>query len=222
MLLTATSANVAQPGVPVRIQILRWSTDQERTPVLEAFTAPPPAPARGRGAAGRDGAPGREGAAGRAGAAGAARGGGAPAAPAAAARGRGRGAAPAAPQTPEERLEAALMKAPTVGYIWTSDVTGYSIKYAYRLPSSGSGERIILITDRRLGEYNPAWKLKGTAVSPDYEFTLVEIRNDGKTEQGKTTLTNKIVVDNEAKTLALDDFASAPALLQNVKRQSGS
>src|SRR5216684_6582091 len=34
--LTATSANVKESGSPVRIHILRWSTDEERNPVVAA------------------------------------------------------------------------------------------------------------------------------------------------------------------------------------------
>src|SRR5947207_346854 len=44
--LTATSANVGESGSPVRIQILRWSTEEERSPVVAALT-PPAAPAAG-------------------------------------------------------------------------------------------------------------------------------------------------------------------------------
>src|SRR5207245_9486672 len=35
--LTATSANVREAGSPVKIHILRWSTDEERTPVIAAL-----------------------------------------------------------------------------------------------------------------------------------------------------------------------------------------
>ena len=55
--------------------------------------------------------------------------------------------------------------------------------------------------------------------SPDYEFTLIEMRLDAKgLGEGKTSLTTKVVVDNEAKTVALDNYAATPAILQNVKR----
>ena len=56
VVLTATSANVKETGAPVRIRIFRWSNDEERTPLITALTAPPPAPAR-QGGGGRAGAP---------------------------------------------------------------------------------------------------------------------------------------------------------------------
>jgi hypothetical protein len=237
--LSATSANVSKPGTPVKIQILRWSTDEERAKIVAAFSAPPPPPARETPPASTEGAPARgDGAAtGRA----AGRGAGAPGggaqpgagrgaagAQGAAGRaggrgGRGRGEA-AAPLTPIQRLEAAMTAAPTVGYIWTNDVTGYAIKYAYRAPAAeGGGERIVLGTDRRIGVYTNAWTPTGSVTPTDYDISIVELRVPAKgTGEGKTSLAAKIVVDSEAGTLALENYASAPAQLQNVKRQSGS
>ena len=43
--LTATSVNVSEPGNPVRIDLARWSTDQERGQLATALTPPAPAPA---------------------------------------------------------------------------------------------------------------------------------------------------------------------------------
>src|SRR5688572_22141319 len=76
VVLTATSANVAEAGSPATIRIHRWSTEAERTSLVTALNPPPPPPARGA-AAGDQGGGGRAAAAGRG------------------ARGRGRGGAPA-------------------------------------------------------------------------------------------------------------------------------
>jgi len=114
-------------------------------------------------------------------------------------------------------LTGALNKAPTVGYLWTNEVVGYSIKYAYRASLPEGGERIILATDRRLGG-TVGWK-PATGTPTDYEFTLIEIRMDSKgMGEGKSSLTSKVVFDNEAKTIALDNYSATPAVLQNVKR----
>jgi hypothetical protein len=202
--LSATSANVAGPGSPVKIRLVRWSTEEERGPVVAALNPVAPAPPPAAATAGVGGAArGGRGRAGRGGRGGAARG--------------GRGEANA-PLDPIAALTAAIGKAPTLGYIWTNDVTGYSIKYAYRAPLPGGGERIILATDRRLGGYVPAWK--PVAPAPiDYEFSLIEIRLDDKgVGEGKTSLTTKVVVDNEAKTVALENYTATPAILRNVTR----
>src|SRR4029453_16337947 len=144
--LTASSANVSQPGNPVHINILRWSTEEERLPSPPALNPPPPLaapPAANSASSGASPAAGGDAAA-RGGRGGAGRGG----------RGRGRGAAPA-PLSPIAALTAAIGKAPTIGYVWTSGITGYSIKYAYHAPLPDGGERIILATDPRLGAYLP-------------------------------------------------------------------
>ena len=87
---TAVSANVADPGGPVKIRIQRWSTSEQAAPLVAALNPPPAAP-RGAGPAGSEGAR-AGGAAGRAGRA----------------RGRGRGAAPAAPLSPTAALAQAI------------------------------------------------------------------------------------------------------------------
>jgi hypothetical protein len=225
--LTATSANVNEPGLPVRIRILRWSTDEERNPVVAAMTptAPataPPATAAGLpagagpspSAAGGDG-----GGAARGGRAAAARGGRGAARGGRGGAGRG-GRGDAGPAlTPVAAFTAAIGRAPTLGYIWTNDITGYAIKYAYHASLPDGGERIILATDRRLGAYSPAWKPVAASPVTDYDFTLIEIRLDSRgSGAGTTSLTTKVVVDDEAKTVALDNYAATPAIFQNVKR----
>jgi hypothetical protein len=216
--LTAKSAHVADSGTPVKITVFRWSTDEERKPVVDAFDPAAQAAAqaagggRGRGGRGGRGAAQLD-----------------PDDPALAdvdaqpARGRGgrRGgdAAPAKPADPIAVLTTALGKAPTVGYLWTNETVGYSIKYAFRTSLVDGSERIILLTDRRLGAGTAGWKLQQQANQTDYEFTLVELRIDAKgIGEGKASLTTKVVLDKDAHTVALDNYAAATAILQSVKR----
>src|SRR5688572_11743479 len=125
--LTATSVNVSEPGNNVRIEILRWSTDQERNQLVTALTPPAPPPAAvpappevAAPTAGAEAAPTRGGRGGARGGAAGARGAGA--------RG-GRGGNNAAAVDPIAAFTAAIGRAPTIGYIWTNEVTGYSIKH---------------------------------------------------------------------------------------------
>jgi hypothetical protein len=217
--LTASSANVSQPGNPVQINILRWSTEEERRLFLAALNPPPPAappPAASSASSGAPSTAASGDAAARGGRGGAGRGG----------RGRGRGAA-TAPLSPIAALTAAIGKAQTIGYVWTNGITGYSIKYAYHAALPDGGERIILATDRRLGAYSPAWtpvtatpsgpEVSATAAATDYDFTLIEMRMNSKgSGEGKTSLTAKVIVDGDAKTLALDDYAGSAPNLKNV------
>ncbi len=116
-------------------------------------------------------------------------------------------------------MTAAIGKAPTVGYIWTNEVVGYSIKYAYHVPFADGGDRILLLTDRRLGGYTNGWKPAVNATATNYDFTLVEIRLDPKgTGEGKTSLTTKVVEDNDLKALVLENYTGTPAMLATVKK----
>jgi hypothetical protein len=118
-------------------------------------------------------------------------------------------------------LTAAIGKAPTVGYIWTNEAVGYSVKYAYRIPSSDGGERVVLVTDRRLGGYTSSWNPKTPASGlPNYDFSIVELRLGSKGPgEGKASLNTKVTFDADAKTLGLENSAAAASVLQNVKRQ---
>jgi hypothetical protein len=73
----------------------------------------------------------------------------------------------------------------------------------------------VLVSDRRLGAYTNSWKPLAAEASAkvadtDYTFTLIELRAGPKGSlEGKTSLTNKIVVDTDAKTVALENYATA-------------
>lgn len=182
---TITSARTAGA---LTITLSRWSTEAERVQVLAAFAAPPPAPA-------------------------------APSAPAptvgrAGGRGRGRGAPPPSPPSPLARLSAAIKAAPTLGYIWTDGVTGYSIKYAWRSPATEDTERIVLVTARRLDSHAPD-SSPASGAAGDADFTVLELRIDRQgVGEGKTSLTSSVAIDTDATTLALDGYAAAPAFLK--------
>jgi hypothetical protein len=214
--LTATAGDSQ-----IRIDLLRWSTDAERDQLIAAWTQPG---AAGRGPGGRGGRPtpafdpfgaGNDDAAQAALARGAAarggNGGGRPG-------GRG-GDAEAPPPTPEAALATALREAPAVGYLWSSsEVAGYSLRYAVRL-AQPDGERILLVTDRRLGAWTGAWKVPGTPT--DYDFTVLELRLNPKGEgEGKASLTGKVSVDATAKTIALAEYAASPVVLRSLRRRS--
>jgi hypothetical protein len=190
---SAASVNVAEPGTPVKIKILRWSTESEARPIVTALASPPAQPSE----------------ASRANAAAAGRG------RAGAGRGRGRGGPALAPLSPIAAFTAALGRTPTLGYIWTNDITGYSIKYAWHATLPDGTERIVLATNRRLGAYTNAWKPATPAPETDYAFTLLELRVGPKgVIEGKTSLTNTIAVDAEARTVALENYAATAVMLR--------
>jgi len=200
---TATFTRAGQPGSAVKINLFRWSTDEERSAVVGALDAAPPAPPAAptaelappptspdgeRGGGARAGGEGR----------------------------RGRGPSEvSAPTTPIAALAATIGKSPTIGYLWTDEVTGYAIKYAFRALSRNGGQRIILATNRALGARSSLSKPVGSAPATEYEFTVIELRLNSKgLGEGKTSLTSNVIVDNEAKSIALENYAAAPVTLK--------
>ena len=122
----------------------------------------------------------------------------------------------------EAELQNVLTSAPTLGYIWTSETLGYSLGYAYRQLLPDGGERIIVATARRLGVWTlgNVWKAAKGPGSPDYPFTVIELRlNRRGVGQGKMSIATKISIDQEAKTIALEDYKTAPVLLKDAKRE---
>ncbi len=123
----------------------------------------------------------------------------------------------------EAGLQAGLEAAPTLGIVWTGESLGYSLRYAHRVALPDGGERIIIATERRLGAWsrgNP-WKAaaKQAAPVPDYPFTLIELRVNRRGQgEGKMSLAAKITFEQDAKTLALENYGPVPVLIKDVKR----
>ena len=196
---TATSDNVTGAKDSIKIELRRWSADDERSQVLSAWTkaAAPAAPlAAGRGGADAAAAEAPQGR-----------------------RGRGGDTGPAVRLTPQAALTAALGNAPAVGTIWSSETTGYSVHYAAHTTEPDGSERIVLLTDRRLGASNNLWRPAGSAAANDYEFSLVELHLNAKGEgEGKISNVGKVVVDSAGKAITLENYSASPVVLRNLKR----
>jgi hypothetical protein len=230
--LTAVTANVTGAPDSVRIDVFRWSTDAERDSLMAAWELKP-------GAAISDRLPGRGGEGGRGGGRGA-RGGTArgPAATPGAASGadeasaaapaRGRGAArsgvSAAAPSPEGQLALALKEAPTIGYLWSSEAAGYAVRYAGKTALPDGADRIILITDRRLGEANGLWRAPAQTGPAPYDFSIIELHLNEKglnakgSGEGKLSLREKIVADAAAGIVTLANYDSLPVVFTGLKR----
>jgi hypothetical protein len=224
--LAAETTNLKGGPDSIRIDVLAWSTDAARAQLLDAWNLI--APTRGGGGGRGAGGPGAAGtgappAGPPAGAGRGGRGGGRGGGPPAEGRGGGGGGAPAAaPRTPEAGLAAALQSAEGVGYLWTTESTGYSLRYAYRITQPDGSERIILATDRRLGDRDDSWKpVAGEATN--YAFSIIELRLNSRREgEGKASITGKVAIDSPAQTIALQDYASLPVTLKNVKPRTAN
>jgi len=223
---TATTDNIVDSHDPIRIDLIGWSNDAERNQLTTAWTQ---ALARAAAIASKHAAAGTQDA----------RAGSAPKA----SPPNSKNAQPipgvSGPLTPQGSLYAALEKQPTLGYIWpSSEISGYTVRYAAQLPQPEGGQRIVLITDRRLGDQNGNWNLVGApavreaaaiaerqadneSTRPNQydQFSIIELRLDSKGRgEGKISVDYNVDIDNSSKTLELPDYKDLPVVLRNVKR----
>jgi len=113
-----------------------------------------------------------------------------------------------------------LAKLPTVGYIWPKgSPVGYSVKYAHREPQPDGGERITLVTDKRLGSYDfKGWSTPSPAAGSDVPYSVVELDlSSSGSGTGTLSLASEVVLDEQAGTVTLKP--GAPTLLTNVARE---
>ena len=196
MQLTAITANVSAPD-SVRIEILRWSTDDERERLMAAWdlksSAATPGLDKGAGKQGRG-----------------------------AGKGRGPTSESSNNTTPEASLARALNETTTVGYLWSSEVAGYALRYAGKVDAPDGSRRIILIT-RRLGAVNQRWNPTFQGTSNSYEFSVIELRLNAKGEgEGRASLVGKVAPDVAAKIVTLENYDALPAVFHTVRMSAGN
>jgi hypothetical protein len=98
-------------------------------------------------------------------------------------------------------------------------VAGYAIRYAGKVSAPDGSERIILITDRRLGEDDHVWNLKGNLPASDNGFSVIELRINAKGEcEGRITLTGQVAPDSGAGIVTAGSYDALPVVLTKVKR----
>jgi hypothetical protein len=118
-----------------------------------------------------------------------------------------------------------LAKLPTVGYIWpNSSPVGYSLKYAHRASLPGGGERVTLVTDRRIGSYDyKGWSVPGSEAAKDLPYSVVELDLTGSgTGTGNLSLATEVMLDETAGTVSLAAGSAAASVLQDVKRETNT
>jgi len=118
-----------------------------------------------------------------------------------------------------DKLLDALQDMPRMGYFRAPGQVGIDIHFARRVPQPEGGERVVLVTDRRIG----FWEAANQPRSIDYPFTVIELRlnRDGEGE-GKMSLATKIIADKENNIVTLENYDTQPVMLNNVKREKTS
>jgi hypothetical protein len=118
-----------------------------------------------------------------------------------------------------DKLLDVLQDMPRMGYFRAPGNLGIDIHFARRVPNPDGGERVVLVTDRRIG----FWEAAHQPRSIDYPFTVIELRmnRDGEGE-GKLSLATKIIPDKENNIVTLENYDIQPVLLTNVHREKAS
>jgi hypothetical protein len=116
-----------------------------------------------------------------------------------------------------EKLLDALQDMPTVGHFGAPGNLSWDIHFARKMQLPDGGERIVLITDRRIG----FWESANQPRSIDYPFTFIDLRlnRDGEGE-GKMSLATKVIYDKKDNMISLENFQTSPVQLTNIKRES--
>lgn len=115
---------------------------------------------------------------------------------------------------PEKMLDA-LQDMPRLGYIRRPGSIGWEIRFARRMPAPDGGERIMIITDRRMSFREVASRPR----SYDYPFTVIELtlQKNGEGE-GNVTLATRITGDKHNRVMTLENFDIQPIMLTRVTR----
>jgi hypothetical protein len=91
---------------------------------------------------------------------------------------------------------------------------GWDLRYAFNTPLDDGGQRITIATDRYIG----MWEAREQPRTIDYPFTLIEIRLDQSGKgTGKMAVATKIEFDKKKQQLVLENYASEPVRLNEVK-----
>ena len=91
---------------------------------------------------------------------------------------------------------------------------GWDLRYTWQTPLPDGGQRIVVALDR----YMSFWEVRNQPRTVDYPFTIIEMRvdNEGRGE-GKMSIATRINFDNKNKVVELEDYASEPVRLHQVR-----
>jgi hypothetical protein len=106
----------------------------------------------------------------------------------------------------------ALQHQKPVGTIKTPDSIGYDLRYAHQEPAEDGGRRIVIATDRPIG----FWEARNQPRTIDYPFTVIQLQLD-KNGEGTGTLSAATKITAHGNTIELENFASSPTMLTEVR-----
>ena len=99
-----------------------------------------------------------------------------------------------------------------VGSIRTPDTLAYDLRYAHQEPGEDGGRKVVMATDRPIG----FWEARNQPRTIDYPFTFIQIEMD-RNREGKGTLSLMTKVIPRGNVIELEEFATAPVMLREVR-----
>jgi len=118
-----------------------------------------------------------------------------------------------------DKLLDALQDMPAVGHFGAPGNLSWDIHFARKVPLPEGGERVVLVTDRRIG----FWEAANQPRSIDYPFTVIELKlnRDGQGE-GTMSIATKVIYDKEQNMITLENLQNQPVRLTNLRREKMS
>ena len=116
-----------------------------------------------------------------------------------------------------DKLLDTLQDMPVMGHFNSPGRLGIDIRFARHYPGEDGGERVVLVTDRRIGFL----EARNQPRSIDYPFTVLELalNRDGEGD-GRMSLATKVIYDKKKNMITLENFQLQPVMLTQVKRTS--
>ena len=115
-----------------------------------------------------------------------------------------------------EKLLDAIQGMPAMGHFGAPGNLSWDIDFARKMPLPDGGERVVLVTDRRIS----FWEASNQPRSFDYPFTVIELHlnRDGEGE-GKMSIATKVIYDKKENMITLENYQTSPVQLTNVKAE---
>ena len=108
-----------------------------------------------------------------------------------------------------------LQKTKPVGRIRTPDSLGYDLRYAQQMPLPDGGRSIVIATDRPIG----FWEATNRPRTFDYPFTVIQM-NLGPDGMGSGTMSYATKIIAKDNMIELEDFATKPIMLNNIRAEA--
>ena len=108
-----------------------------------------------------------------------------------------------------------------MGYLWSSEIAGYALRFAGKETKPDGSQRIVVITERRLGAVNQRWAPTFKGSPNTDEFSVIELRLNAKGEgEGKVSLTGKLAPDPGLHMVAIENYDGLPVVFARVRKQA--